>query len=336
MRRTRQTMLGVLLLLGAALAGCKSWVPPRDDAWEGIPAKVLESEEMKAVFLPSQGAALVSILDKRNGQEWCWQAPELRKAACDEADKYVMRGGLEDMFPTVGACRITEGSWEGTRAPDHGEVWRRPWQVESLQDGLRFNIQGEVFPYELVRTCRLAGSELELAYTVTNTGKEAFPFLYAAHPIFSVRGKMRILLSSGSRVVVQGSKGERLGKKGDIFPWPDVVAAEGEYLDASLVDDEQTDKTDKLFASNIREREVGLTDVDGGRRLVIKLNSSRLTSVGVWINMKAYPAGKPVSVVGLEPTTSPAETLTQAMADGTAIELQPGQSLSWSYSIVLR
>ncbi|HOX37533.1 MAG TPA: hypothetical protein PL033_06055 [Candidatus Brocadiia bacterium] len=322
------------LLLGAAfLTGCAGGVPPRDASWGGFAAKLLESERMQVVILPGQGGAIVSILDKKAGREWLWQSVELRlKVIAENPKTYLMTGGWEDMFPSVGPCEFEDAEWGKVSVPDHGELWNRPWKAKDLPDGVQLSVNGEIFPYTLERTCRLSGRTLRLDYALTNTGSKAFPFMFAGHPVLSVQGKAQILISNGARTVVYESQDGRLGKPGARFPWPDCVV-KGEQIDASLVDAETRGKTDKLFVSDFEDAEVGLRDIDSGGRLMIRFNAQELSSIGVWTNMNAYPPESPVSVAAIEPTTSPTENLAEAIAKKTEVRIEPGRTLRWSISV---
>lgn len=314
-------------------AGCASGVAPRSEIWRGFPAKVLESERMRAVILPDYGGAIVSIYDKRNKKEWFWHSAEARRntAIQQEQQRYIMAGGWEDIFPSVGPCEIEVEGRGKVVIPDHGELWNRPWKAEMLHNGVKLSIKGNVFDYTLERICRLSGNTLYMDYVLTNTGDSTFPFVYAGHPVLAVEGKAHILIAPRAKTFVYFSAGNRLGKPGNRFPWP-FYNETGKQIDASLVDSSEKGKTDKLFINDIEKGEAGLEDAEG-RRLMIRFHHDELPVVGVWTNMNAYPPENPVSVVAIEPTTSAAETLAEAIAAGSDVEIPAGKTLKWSISL---
>ncbi len=98
--------------------------------WHGIAALVLENETFRTVVVPTMGAKIVSLLDKRTGVEWLAGPgdrpfrPASYGATFDQQDM----SGWDEMFPTITACPYpAPGAHTGVSLPDHGEVWAVPW-----------------------------------------------------------------------------------------------------------------------------------------------------------------------------------------------------------------
>jgi hypothetical protein len=60
-----------------------------------------------------------------------------------------------------------------------------------------------------------------------------------------------------------------------------------------------------------------------------------IPAFGLWLDYGGWPPGAPVHQVALEPTTAPADDLTQAEAMGHARQLAPGETHRWSVRITL-
>ena len=69
-------------------------------------ALTLESGKLLFKFLPDFGGGIVSIVDKNTGKEFLVQRPELKYRTAPFDGSYVDAecSGLDDMFPTIGAC----------------------------------------------------------------------------------------------------------------------------------------------------------------------------------------------------------------------------------------
>ena len=74
--------------------------------WQGLDAWTLASPDLRVVTIPSLGAKLVSLLDRRSGREWLVTAadrplqPVPYGALFHEQDM----SGWDEMFPTIVAC----------------------------------------------------------------------------------------------------------------------------------------------------------------------------------------------------------------------------------------
>jgi hypothetical protein len=165
--------------------------------WHGVEAHVLENESVRAVVVPSMGAKIVSIWDKRCGCEWL-AGPGIRPfrpavygAAFDQQDM----SGWDEMLPTISACTLTRHG-EAVTLPDHGEVWAVPWTVEkSCPTELETSVTGRALPYRFWRRITLLHpGRLRLLYHLVNLGDQPLPYLWAAHPQFACGEAAEIVL----------------------------------------------------------------------------------------------------------------------------------------------
>ena len=187
-------------------------------AWKGVESVVLESGALRVVVLPSQGGHIAS-LRTASGRELLWQAPweTYRLARPGSSFSDGENAGMDDMFPNAAACRLSEGELAGRELPDHGELWTLPCSIERREDNLLvLSAQGQCLPYRIEKTISLTENSLRIQYYLENTGDVAFPFLWAAHPLFQAKSPCRIVLGRA-----KNPESSAIRKtSGTMEPWP--------------------------------------------------------------------------------------------------------------------
>ena len=285
---------------------------------EGV-LRILENEHLRVVVAPQSGGKLISLFSRRTNTEWL--LPPLRPYAEARSDRGFEDwdgGGFDECLPTVAPS--------GT-APDHGELWRQPWQeVDPVT--LRTTACGGALSVE--RRALLDGSSLVLHYQVKNVGQRVESLLYSAHPLLRVEPNDRILLPDEVRSLrVEGSRNHRLGKRGDSIPWP---VAEGEDLsDLSILGPPDGSQADKLFTGVLSEGWSAVFRPSLQEGIKLLFDTQTLPYLGLWICRAAWPeSGKAKQyTVALEPASAPADALADAVRECTAWRLEPGQERRW-------
>lgn len=206
-----------------------------ESQYKDQPAVSIESELLLAQFLPSIGAKMCSLRYKPLGMELLVQRPGQQYLLQPYDGNYVAAecSGLDDMFPTIDACFYEEYPWQGTRLPDHGEVWSIPWDWLVEAEQLLFKVCGVRFPYRLEKRVSFSDETvLRLDYRLVNLSSFDFDFLWAAHPMFNLQeGAELVLPPEVSRVVTTLSFSGSLGRYGDEFPWPIFDLPDGRRRD---------------------------------------------------------------------------------------------------------
>ncbi|HWM33052.1 MAG TPA: hypothetical protein VNR36_02315 [Pseudolysinimonas sp.] len=135
------------------------------------------------------GGKITSVIV--GGREWI--APSFPR---DPSARYGGAGGWDECVPTVGECTLANG----TRLLDHGDAWRRPWEVvDSEPDLLDMTVGLPSLDLTLRRTIQRSASGLTFRYSVTTRSAEDVPLLWSAHPLF--------IAPRGTRIVVRNSRG---------------------------------------------------------------------------------------------------------------------------------
>jgi hypothetical protein len=287
---------------------------------QGIVPRVLESADIRVEVVPERGGKFISLRSKRTSTEWL--LPPLKPyAAAKSSDGFEEwdGGGFDECLPTVAATET---------APDHGEVWRQAWREEPAVGAmlLRTTALGGAVSFE--RRAHLDGASLVLDYAVENRSNVPQSLLYCAHPLLRVQEGDRILLSAEVRdVAVEGSAGDRLGRRGDRVPWP---RAEAER-DLGLVGPPDGLQADKVFAGPLSNGWCALVRPALDEGIELTFSNEVLPYLGLWICRAAWPdsgAAKQYTVA-FEPTGAPHDSLADAECDGTAWRLAPREQRVW-------
>lgn len=286
----------------------------------------------------AEGGRIASLRSLRSGLEFLTQAREHRQAVTPGLAAKFQTGpcaGIEECLPTVGPSGLET---IGGPAPDHGDFWQLPWTIIDAQgsDTLVLEAMGFSRPFRFQKQLSLLGPTLRVVYTLENRSDERLPFLYACHPLFAVDPGDRILLPHEVKALdLYYSRNGRLGRPGSKLGWP--VTSEGEVLDRAGKPDDHTAEmfyTGKLTG----HRGCAIRRASSGEAIEIAFSHDTLPYLGLWLCYGGWPDGgeQPLQyAVALEPTTSPCNTLAEAVANRSAPCIAGKSTLSWHISFTL-
>jgi galactose mutarotase-like enzyme len=254
----------------------------------------------------------------------------------DESDA----SGWDECLPSVAGCDVetTEGL---LRIPDHGDLWRVPW--ETVEAGPRScALRGQCFsvPLALRREIAIqdteAGWRIDVHYTLTNTGEFTCPWSWAAHPLFAVETGDRILMPASIHALrLEGSTGARLGSTGATVAWPVTNPGSGGVTDLSKVESAQSGIGEKLFAGPLGEKEnwCALERPTAGARIRVGFDPVATPYLGLWLCYGGWPTrpGAKQVCVAMEPSTTPVDSL--ALSGSRSRTLKPGASFRWPMTL---
>jgi hypothetical protein len=187
------------------------------------PAITLESDVMSAQFLPSIGSKMCSLVYKPLQRELMVQRPN---------EKYLLQpydgdyesaecSGFDEMFPTIDTCFYESYPWQGTKIPDHGEVWALKWDHKIENDQLLMSTYGVRFPYKLEKVVSFTTPHiLHTKYTLTNLSDFDFDFMWAAHTMINLEDNVELVLPPGVEGVNSVSTNGSIGNYGEEATWP--------------------------------------------------------------------------------------------------------------------
>lgn len=299
------------------------------------PQIVLCSARLKCTVLPDFGGKISSLLWLDNGTELL-QPPLGSYLRRDEHGGAAMpfsmsdAGGWDECLPSVAACAI-----DGASIPDHGDIWGIPWQVLH-QDATSVKLKAHAtsLPLTFTRMLHLAEASLELHYTVENSGDHPVPYLWSAHPLFSVDAGDLVRLPNEVRSLrVEGSKHQRLGPSGTVQTWPLIHTRDGGSLDLSAAQARFANIWDKVFAHLAKEGWAEIERRQARIALRMEFDPAITPYLGLWLCYGGWPDdSKPderEQCIALEPTTADCDALSEALHRKKARLLAPRQRHDW-------
>jgi galactose mutarotase-like enzyme len=255
-------------------------------------------------------------------------------------------GGWDECLPSVAACSIATPAGTAT-VPDHGDLWRTPWQVlDATEDSVTMRARCFSLPLELTRSMILtttdSGYKVEFLYSLTNVGSHRVPWSWAAHPLFvCAKGDRIVLPPEVTTLRLEGSRNNRLGKRGDSVAWPMARIADGTLRDLRQARADNADIGDKLFAGQFTGQLSGLGLSDWcalerasiGLRITLRFDTTLTPCLGLWVCYGGWPEGDgPKQVcIALEPTTAPVDSLAET-GEWTRW-LEAGETVNWPMTL---
>ena len=327
-----------------------------DFTYKGFRLCLLENALWRVAILPERGAEIVSALYKPRGFEVLGHLPE-RMAAREGfpppptpagagfVNGYA--GGWQSVFPNGGsAC-----SHDGVAHEMMGEGWRLGWRVAQVtEDGetLRLRLAAETTqtPFRLSRTITLRAGDpvVEIAETVTNTGRQRMDFMWGQHLTFDAArygdgdwaldvAASRAETNTGSVLDPDarqpGLRRTRFPAGGD-FAWPDLETAEGAAVDGTAIPRDGTVENCDMIYLHGCDGWFALMNRREACGVYLRWPAEQLPYLWYWQNFHGsygYPWFGKGAVFALEPFTSyPAYGLAEAAKRGTQRALDAGQT----------
>ena len=257
-------------------------------------------------------------------------APRTMTMDFDESDA----SGFDECLPSIAPCNITTDG-ASIDIPDHGDFWRIPWHCEISHDEIHLSSTGISLPFQFDKVLRLCGSNLEIAYRLTNIGTKPWPYIWAAHPLFAINEGDRIVLPDSVKAVrVESSIGNRL-EPGSTLSWPRSRTPDGGEADFSLAKHMNARTGDMFFTKAPLEGWAALERVREGLRIEVQFGLEQARYLGLWLCYGGWPEGRTArqQCIAIEPCTASTGTLAEAIARGEALTLVPGALASWNLEI---
>ncbi len=318
-------------------------------ARSGLRTVRLQNERMCVSFLPEAGGKIAELIDRRSGRNWLWQNPHLpmrRPVYGSDYGRKLDSGGWDEILFSTSPCEVGLPDGTAHRIPDHGDLVGQMWKVEesaapeSKHAVCGLTTTGRAFDFRWRRVAILDAEHplLILKYSLENTGDSPWPWTWCAHPLIAVERGMRIELPAGQEFRVADSTRLDLDPSDSEFAWPRLPLDDGREIDlaASFDSGAEPDRfAAKLFVRSASPGTASIASANGAERLTFRYDERLIPWLGLWINNRAWSGcgSQPHLNLGLEPSTSPCESLTESIAGGWAEQLEPGKIRTWSLSI---
>ena len=289
----------------------------------------LENDFLHIQILPSFGGKIVSIRSLRTGTEFFLPPLKAYNRVSSSADfSQGDRGGFDECLPSVASCESIAGQ---PAIADHGDLWRRPWQIDSQAGAIVLHAEATSRPLRLTRSASLQGSSLILDYELLNLSGKPASWLWSAHPLLHVSAGDRILLPRDvTKLHVEYSAGG-VFERDSFICWPIATSVSGASLDLAEVGERDAVTAHKLFAQMKGRGWAALYRSESKQGLVVQFDKTSLPFLGLWICLGAWPdhGTERQYTVALEPTTSNCDSLATAVRNGTARVLAGGDKFQW-------
>lgn len=291
----------------------------------GFQAYTLRSEGVEIQVVPGMGAKITSLKSLATGREWLWRAFDPPRFFLNRpGDDFGLSPliGVDECIPSVGPCE-----WQGRKIADHGEVWFLPWDLdeEAWKNGaILTRVVMPVSPFRLERSIRLEGDEIQFDYRLTNLGRAVEAYLWAIHPLFTIRPGDRVELPGEvHQVRVFGTEGYEDNRSNVLWDWP--KPAVGVHLDD--LDRFGDGRSVKLFVDHMPEGRAAIVNTVQRERLRLLWDVHENPALGIWICNGAWNG---YYQMALEPTNAGAEYLAEAGERPDAFRpVQAGETVRW-------
>ncbi len=268
----------------------------------------LENEFLRVSLVPELGAKIISLLNRRSGREWMNYPNESmklhRNSLGDEFTSSTLVG-WDECLPTIASC-----DWKDRHLPDHGEVWSMPWTIDQHAFGrgrLNASVNLSISPLKFKRGLFLNENEIHLNYELENLGGKPEEFLWAMHPLVSIK--------PGDTLELTPESLESIGNPA----WIKSLAFEGGHLGCS-----------KIFAGPIQNGRAAIKNSWSGDRLAFEWDTKINNMLGIWLTRGGWHGQHHMA---LEPCNGHADSIAEAKMRGHCGIIQPNSRIQWHVTI---
>ncbi len=119
----------------------------------------------RSTILLHCGGRIVSLRSVRTGVEFL--LPPLQNHTPVSSSSFALRnnGRSDGCLPSIAACPARNGE---AAVPDHGDVWRADWHIESASPDMVLHADARSRPLRLHRSMQLKHATLHFDYTLRN------------------------------------------------------------------------------------------------------------------------------------------------------------------------
>ncbi len=317
----------------------------------GLDVVRLQNERIDLAIVPQAGGKILDLIDRRSGRNWLWKNPHIPISAAERGSdfgKHLDSGGWDEVLLSVKPASILTMSEHIAAIPDHGDVLASDWSIEKLLVDTNNDLicdmatTGMAARYRFERRIRIPDNRavVELSYRLRNDSDEALPGYWCAHPLLAV-GLDSVINIAGNRPFrIEDAQTRAYSSEEAEQRWPHLRSRGGESLDLSRSfskDAARRSFASKLFVQSPKEGSASVLLKDGSR-LTFHFDPEELPWLGLWINNGAWSGcgSEPYTNLGIEPATSPYDSLNEAIDNNAVPWLQPGDQRRWSLSVELQ
>ena len=327
-----------------------------DWTFKGMRTLILENELLRVTILVDRGSDIIEFRYKPFDLDFLYLAPSgVRNPARETPSAYTndpyldyFSGGWNEILPSGGPAVVYKGAVLG----QHAEISLLPWEYTILNDlpdqvAVKLWVRPIRTPFYIEKTLMMEPGRpvLKISERVTNEAGEPLQFMWGHHIAFG-----RPFLEEGVVIDTPAKRflvhseipnfGPRRFQPGAESAWPLAPMPQGGLADASHI---------PPFGELQAQEMAYLTELQAGWYAIT--NQTRKVGFGIafdpnvfryiwyWQQLGNVAEGFPwwgrTHTAALEPWTSyPTNGLEEAIANGTAMELPPDESIATSLTAV--
>lgn len=287
-------------------------------------AIVVESDALRATFLPKDGAKMASLIDLSTNRELLLTRDGESYRALTVDGSYVDSecNAFDDMFPTIDPYTPEAGAYKGITYPDHGECCRLPYEASIEENKLILSAHSRLFPIHYQKTVVPASDgTIAVDYAITNEGDKPFDFIWAGHVMLKGEDGMRLLTPFGGNDPIE------------------MVFSTDGYAHDTLPRDTLTGFAPNTGAAYkfyyLDPMPEGFFGVRyaSGRELFFRFDASKLPYLGVWLNNGEFQG---IYNLAPEPCTAPFDAPDKAAQKGYSSQIPASSTFRFRIAISIQ
>lgn len=196
----------------------------------------LENDRLKVIVSSGRGGRIDQFLDKKTGKDWVWkpqkfegdpEAPLPLEAGFDDH----WAGGWEEVFPSDAPGEVL-----GVKLFDHGEVWRKKWDMlQKTETGVELEVSCDTYPALVKKKIMLEDTRIIIRYELKNTSDRDLPYIFKLHPAVNIEEGDRFYLPDSEMEPIALGFSRILGvDKRTAFPVGESTSGETVTIDEVL------------------------------------------------------------------------------------------------------
>lgn len=311
--------------------------------WEGHEIVEMNSPEIHLKVSLTRGAEILELRSKKLDLDLLWHGhedivrfrpaiPSIEASIGNFLDHF--SGGWQEVLPSA----QYPVSYKGAPFGAHGEVALLSWGFRILEDSpesisVEFSVNLRRLPMRLIRVMTLTGDQLRFDESVENLSGELLEFQWGQHLVFGgpfIDPGMEIVVNPGERVEIPNYPGPTYRFKPETESvWPLSFDSTGAAVDVSIFGD--NDGTDgHLILGPMKDASVLFRNRELSTDVKVHWNVKTFPYCWVWMvlgGIKEWPLWGKERLITIEPFSSPVISLTDAIANGTALQLGAYESM---------
>lgn len=287
------------------------------------PAVCIQNSQVKATFLPLDGAKMVSLIRLKDGKELLAVKPNKNYKVLTFDGDYVSSecSGFDDMFPTVDPYTPTVGAFKGITYPDHGETSRIPYDLKTTGGEIILFANSKLFDITYEKRVFINNDVLTVNYAITNNGENDFPFLWAGHIMLDGRNVSKTITPFDNNAPTE------------IMFAPSGVDTTKLAKDRLTGFIAKSGSAYKFYYTDKMSKGVFGVEYLDGEKLIFEVDENKLPYLGMWLNNGEF---QDIYTITPEPCSVPYDRPDRAEQKGITSIIKSHSTFQFDFKIYIK